>query len=248
MDYSVHTEANARRVHDALMLLLCFREHPVTRPTCMRLLLVPGVLQACTLCSVPGCLGNAWDGITAIIRHHKTASTYGTHTITVLEGSKTQMVLQEYVSWARPLLVKDSTDYALFLTRYGKGFTRDGCFNKYLPRLLQQVSGAQLSWTKVSWGALRTACGDVSHPFHLPRSCATSRPTAWCHWQLLSSLKALQPACRRGVHTATRTQLALTHHLPPQRSQADVRVPRQPPRIRCKAGTGPVPVSWCRWR
>ena len=161
MDYSVHTEANARRVHDALMLLLCFREHPVTRPTCMRLLLVPGVLQACTLCSVPGCMGNAWDGITAIIRHHKTASTYGTHTITVLEGSKTQMVLQEYVSWARPLLVKDSTDCALFLTRYGKGFTRDGCFNKYLPRLLQQVSGAQLSWTKVSWGALRTACGDV---------------------------------------------------------------------------------------
>ena len=206
MDYSVHTEANARRVHDALMLLLCFREHPVTRPTCMRLLLVPGVLQACTLCNVPGCLGNAWDGITAIIRHHKTASTYGTHTITVLEGSKTQMVLQEYVSWARPLLVKDSTDYALFLTRYGKGFTRDGCFNKYLPRLLQQVSGAQLSWTKVSWGALRTACGDVSHPCHLPRSCATSRPTAWCHWQLLSSLKALQPACRRGVHAATRTQ------------------------------------------
>ena len=72
-------------------------------------------------------------------------------------------------SRARPLLVKDSTDYALFLTRYGKGFTRDGCFNKYLPRLLQQVSGAQLSWTKVSWGALRTACGDVSHPFHLPQ-------------------------------------------------------------------------------
>ena len=29
-----------------------------------------------------------WDGITAIIRHHKTASTYGTHTITVLEGSR----------------------------------------------------------------------------------------------------------------------------------------------------------------
>ncbi len=80
----------------------------------MRLLLVPDVLQACTLCSVPGCcLGNAWDGITAIIRHHKTASTYGTHSITVLEGSKTQMVPQEYVSWARPLLV-----------RYGKGFPR----------------------------------------------------------------------------------------------------------------------------
>ena len=53
-------------------------------------------------------------------------------------GSKTQMVLQQYVSWARPLLVKDR-DYALFLTRYGKGFTRDGCFNNYLPRLLQQT-------------------------------------------------------------------------------------------------------------
>jgi hypothetical protein len=31
VDYSVHTEANARRVHDALMLLLCFREHPAGR-------------------------------------------------------------------------------------------------------------------------------------------------------------------------------------------------------------------------
>ena len=79
--------AKTAEVPRPAILLLCFRERPVTRPTCMRLLLVPGVLQACTLCSVPGCLGNAWDGITAIIRHHKTASTYGTHTITVLEGS-----------------------------------------------------------------------------------------------------------------------------------------------------------------
>ncbi len=49
--------AETAEVPRPAMLLLCFRERPVTRPTCMRLLLVPGVqrvLQACTLCSVPG--------------------------------------------------------------------------------------------------------------------------------------------------------------------------------------------------
>ena len=148
LDYTVHSEVNARRVHDALMLLLCFREHPITRPTCIRLLLVPGVQEPCSLCTTPGCLGNSWTGRTAVIRHYKTSGTYGNHSITVVEGSRTELVLKQYVSWARPLLLKDHSSSALFLTRYGKPFSRDGCFNKYLPRLLQTVSGAKLSWTK----------------------------------------------------------------------------------------------------
>jgi hypothetical protein len=101
LDYSEHTEVNARRIHDALMLLLCFREHPITRPTCIRLLLVPGVLLPCNLCNVPGCMGNSWSGRTAVIRHYKTSGTYGSHSITVLEGSKTEQVLKEYICWGR---------------------------------------------------------------------------------------------------------------------------------------------------
>lgn len=149
VDYTLHTPANARVVHDALMLLFCFRDHPVTRPTCIRYLLLPGTVEACRQCTVAGCLGNSWSGMTAIIRHFKTASTYGTHAITVQAGSRTEFVLGEYVAWSRPLLIKDASSNALFLTRHGRPFIRDGCFNKYLPRLLLQVSGAKLSWTKV---------------------------------------------------------------------------------------------------
>jgi hypothetical protein len=164
LDYSEHTEVNARRIHDALMLLLCFREHPITRPTCIRLLLVPGVLLPCNLCNVPGCMGNSWSGRTAVIRHYKTSGTYGSHSITVLEGSKTEQVLKEYICWARPMLLKDTSSHALFLTRYGKPFIRDGCFNKYLPRLLQSLSGAKLSWTKArAAGAAAPPWGGCQH-------------------------------------------------------------------------------------
>ena len=198
-DFAVRSEVNARRVHDALMLLLCFREHPITRPTCMRLLLVPGVVEACSLCSTPGCLGNSWTGNTAVIRHYKTAATYGNHAITVQPGSKTELVLDHYTSWARQLLLKDTSSNALFLTRYGKPFIRDGCFNKYLPRLLQTVSGAKLSWTKAR--APAAAAASCTHAQH-PHSCATSPPTAWCHWPLLSSWTDWQPACKRGARRA----------------------------------------------
>lgn len=161
-DFTERTEANARRVHDALMLLLCFREHPITRPTCMRILQVPGEPQPCSLCTTPGCLGNSWTGSTAVFRHYKTSGTYGNHTITVLPGSKTELVLQHYTGWGRALLLKDPSSNALFLTRYGKPFIRDGCFNKYLPRLLQSVSGAKLSWTKA-----RTCSSCCMHPLAL---------------------------------------------------------------------------------
>jgi len=225
----VHTEANARRVHDALMLLLCFREHPITRPTCMRLLLVPGVVEACSLCTVAGCLGNSWQGDTAVIRHYKTASTYGNHTITVVPGSKTQLVLQEYTSWARPLLLKETSSNALFLTRYGRPFIRDGCFNKYLPRLLLAVSGAKLSWTKVRPAApVPRSVHAGTHPA-ASCSCATSRPTAWCHWPQLTSWRGWLPACRRGERAARRAAARARSYTSPQLAQARHRVPGQPP-------------------
>lgn len=198
LDCSVHTEENARRVHDALMLLLCFREHPVTRPTCMRLLLVPGVVEACSLCTAVGCLGNSWSGATAVIRHYKTAGTYGDHTITVKPGSRTEDMLQQYTTWARQLLVTDQGVTALFLTHYGRAFTTDGTFNMYLPRLLFRISGAKLSWTKV-----RAACAAghacCSRPASL-HSCATSPPTGSCLWPRLTSWRGWRPACRLGVH------------------------------------------------
>ena len=207
-DFSAHTELNARRTHDALMLLLCFREHPVTRPTCMRLLLVPGVQEPCSQCTVPGCLGNSWVGNVAVIRHYKTASTYGNHTITVQPGSRTEQVLQEYCSWARPLLLKDTSSNALFLTRFGRPFIRDGCFNKYLPRLLQQLSGAKLSWTKVSSRSRRCtqlrSCALLDSRLARPDSFATSPPTGSCHWPLLTSWRAWLPACRPGTHAQLR--------------------------------------------
>ena len=232
MDFSVHTEANARRAHDALMLLLCFREHPVTRPTCMRLLLVPGVVEACSQCSVAGCLGNSWTGNTAVIRHYKTASTYGNHTITVQPGSKTEQVMLQYTSWARPLLLKEPNSNALFLTRYGRPFIRDGCFNKYLPRLLLTLSGAKLSWTKARAAAAAAAAATAparanGHSAH-PGSCATSPPTVWCHWPLLTSWRAWLPACRRGAHGRCTAHGARSSNASPQRAQAHVRVPRQP--------------------
>jgi hypothetical protein len=146
VNLSVHTAANARLVHDALMLLLCFRENPVTRPTCVRLLLQPGVLEDCSICEVGGCLGNSWQGMTAVFSHYKTASTYGQHTIKVQPGSRTELFLQNYTDWARPLLVQEDTN-ALFLNVRGRAFYSDGSFNKYLPRLL--AGCAKLSWTKV---------------------------------------------------------------------------------------------------
>jgi len=229
LDFSEHTEANARRFHDALMLLLCFREHPITRPTCIRLLLVPGVQVPCSVCTTAGCLGNSWTGRTAVIRHYKTSGTYGSHSITVQEGSKTELVLKEYMSWARPLLLKDTSSHALFLTRYGKPFIREGCFNKYLPRLLQVLSGAKLSWTKAravpAAGAARARAYTDITPSH---SCGTSPPTAWCHWQLLSSWRAWLPACRPGARRAARRAVLRRAHATLQRAQAHHRVPRQP--------------------
>ena len=219
IDFSVHTEANARKAHDALMLLLCFREHPITRPTCMRLLLVPGVLEACNQCSVAGCLGNSWQGNTAVIRHYKTAGTYGNHVITVQPGSKTEQVLEQYTTWARPLLLKEPASSALFLTRYGRPFIRDGCFNKYLPRLLLGLSGAKLSWTKVRLcDSLPGAAGTHTAS---PCSCATSPPTVWCHWPQLTSWRAWLPACRRGARAARgAVRPALSHTLPPARASS----------------------------
>ena len=230
-DLTEHTETNARRVHDALMLLLCFREHPITRPTCMRLLQVPGEPQPCSLCTVPGCLGNSWTGNTAVIRHYKTAGTYGAHTITVQPGSMTELMLQEYTAWARALLLKDLSSNALFLTRYGKPFIRDGCFNKYLPRLLQAVSGAKLSWTKVrccssSPDRLLLLRSDRCTLLQLRHITANGLVPLASAEQLEGLAACMQTRCGaapRGARRAARPDAQ------PQRAQAHVRVPGQPP-------------------
>jgi len=146
LDFEARDVANARRVHDVLMLMLCFREHPVTRPTCIRLLLAPGEEEECIVCDNPSCLGNSWHGKTAVIRHHKTSGTYGEHRIKVVANSRTDICLDAYVNWARSLLVQEETS-ALFLTTRGRAFKSDTSFNKYLPRLLAPV--AELSWTRV---------------------------------------------------------------------------------------------------
>jgi hypothetical protein len=237
LDYSEHTEVNARRIHDALMLLLCFREHPITRPTCIRLLLVPGVQLPCSLCTVPGCLGNSWSGRTAVIRHYKTSGTYGSHSITVQEGSRTELVLKEYICWARPMLLKDTSSHALFLTRYGKPFIRDGCFNKYLPRLLQSLSGAKLSWTKARAAARAAPAWRRANTHIAPsHSCDTSPPTAWCHWQLLSNWRAWLHACRRGARRGARRAPRRDADATSQRTQAHHCVPGQPPGVRGPPG------------
>ncbi len=147
VDLSVHTDINARAVHDALMILLCLRENPVTRPTCVRLLLQPGVVEECSICDLEGCLGNSWQGLNAVFSHYKTASTYGVHMIKVEPGSKTELFLENYCDWARDLLVQGDTN-VLFLNMKGLPFQSDCGFNKYLPRLL--AGCATLSWTKVS--------------------------------------------------------------------------------------------------
>ena len=154
LDYSDRSPAAARKVHDALMLLLCFREHPITRPSCMRQLLVPGaVLTACNVCASPACPGNHWQGATAVFTHYKTARSNGDFRLTVQAGSKTAEVLAQYLAWARPLLLKDQAAATLFLTTAGRSFITEGCWNEYLPRLLS--SCAKLTWTRVRPPAAR---------------------------------------------------------------------------------------------
>lgn len=155
IDLTVHTPDNARRVHDALMLLLCLREHPVARPDCMRWLLTPGAAQPCAQCSVPGCPGNAWNGNVATFVHFKTAASHGEHRIEVKAGSKTALFSEAYQTWARALLLKEDTNY-MFLTTKGRAFKTAGSWALYLPRLLS--SCAQLTWTKVSNTPAPHAC------------------------------------------------------------------------------------------
>jgi hypothetical protein len=184
VDLDVRTAANARCVHDGLMMLLGLREQPITRPSCIRLLLVPGAPAdvLCQECEVPGCPGNRWMGLTAVLHHFKTQGTYGTHSIRVAEGSRTARFLAAYVDWARPLLATEDTS-ALFLTTRGRAFRSEGAFNKYLPRLL--LDCAKLSWTRVRLLAVH-AVRVVSGHAHFRHASAASthhgnRPRAACH-------------------------------------------------------------------
>lgn len=147
IDLGDHSPANARRVHDAFMLHLCFRERPIARPSCIRLLKVPGAFfEQCSECSDPSCLGNGWQGNTIVMRHYKTSGAYGDYTIEVAPGSKTALFMEAYLDWGRPLLLQEETN-ALFLNTRGKAFRDASAFNKYMPRLLQGV--AKLTWTRV---------------------------------------------------------------------------------------------------
>lgn len=221
IDLNDHTPANARRVHDALMLLLCFREHPITRPSCIRLLRVPGApLELCSECTDSSCPGNGWEGDTIVMRHYKTAGAYGSFTINVRAGSKTAVFKEQYLTWARPLLLEEETN-VFFLSTRGKAFRNANSFNKYMPRLLQGV--AKLGWTKVSvseCSACNTAQNSHHAHTHASPSCATSLPTGWCHWQRRTSWRAWLLACKLGewgyVGLCAMCRTAHTPQLSPQ--------------------------------
>lgn len=153
LDLELHSAANARLVHDALMMAFCVRDNPPVRPSCIRMLKAPGLLQACSECTDTNCPGNHFlvkEGSTcAVFVHYKTATAHGrVHTIEVQPGSNTELLLGAYMDWARPLLVKStSSSPYLFLNLRGDVFS-ESAFNSYLPRLLS-AAAPRLSWTKL---------------------------------------------------------------------------------------------------
>jgi hypothetical protein len=158
LDFADRSPANARRVHDVLMLHVCLRGSPVKRPGCMGVIKSPG-LQISTCgwqgCTAVGCTGNSWtrraaDGAWILtLVHFKTAGVHGGHEAQVihfLTACNTGVLLGAYTDWARELLVKEPTS-DMWLTGAGRAFKSEGTFNDYMPRLLLPVLKGGCTWT-----------------------------------------------------------------------------------------------------
>jgi hypothetical protein len=145
IDWDARSHAAARTIHDVLMLMFCLREHPIVRPSCIRLLFAPGLSGPCPVCSLPACPGNAFEGNIANIRHFKTERSHGLHQIVIRPGSKTEKLLAAWMGWARAMLVQPGCNY-LFINSNGDAFSPSS-FYKYMPALLAPV--AELGWTRV---------------------------------------------------------------------------------------------------
>lgn len=157
VDFDDRTRQGARRVHDNLMLFLCLREHCVKRPSCMWLAKVPGASGPCSLvgCTKPSCRGNSWraggDSPVLELVHFKTERTHGGRSVmTVERGSRTELLLTAYSSWARALLLAPGQEKSesLWLNHSGRPFSSGKRFAAYLPSLL-------LPCVKVTWTTLR---------------------------------------------------------------------------------------------
>jgi hypothetical protein len=158
VDFDDRTRRGARRVHDALMLFLCLREHCVTRPSCMWLAKAPGATSPCTLagCTKPGCRGNAWragggDAPVLDLVHFKTErSRGGKCSVKVQAGSRTARLLAAHAAWGRQLLLAGDQERndSLWVSPSGRAFSSGKRFAAYLPALLKPCVSA-------TWTALR---------------------------------------------------------------------------------------------
>ena len=166
LDFSDKSAAAARKVHDSLMLSLCLRESPVTRPSCMWRVRTPGSDKSCDFpgCKRPGCRGNSFrDGWSVLeIAHFKTDKSHALYTIRIDPAGRTARLMSEYMTWGRALLLRgeEATD-SLWISNAGRPFGTSKTFATYLPGLLKGC--AQLTWTRPD------AHGRVSSPPGSPR-------------------------------------------------------------------------------
>ena len=157
IDFADRSEETARAVHDSLMLHLCLRESPVTRPLCMSSLTAPGLEAACTFpgCTKKGCLGNSFrrsgDGPPTIvdIQHFKTAKSHGSYSLRIDPQGRTSKLLAAHSNWGRAMLLRadSASSPCLWVNSVGRPFASARSFGIYLPSLLKEC--VHVTWTRL---------------------------------------------------------------------------------------------------